>query len=163
MFASFVSEQAWKVTSLFVTMPALALVLYLLRDYATWDMIPGQGLYLAGTLILGAILFALLQAIVGTLAFWVTETWPFRELFDVSLYMFGGTLAPIALLPDYVQRITVFLPFRYIFYEPINLILGHQSDPLGVLWKQGIFIIVLYGIYRLVWRAGIRRYEGIGG
>lgn len=156
-------EQAWKLTSLLVSTPALILVMYLMRDYITWQMVPGQGLWIAVTLLFGAIIFAIIQAIIGSLAFWVVEIWPFAEMMDVVLHLFGGALAPIALLPQVVQKVTVFLPFRYIFYEPVNMILGNQLDPLGVVWKQLICIIVLYAIFQLIWRAGIKRYEGIGG
>jgi ABC-2 type transport system permease protein len=156
-------EQAWKVTSLIVTLPAIALILYLMRDYLAWSMIPGTELYLMIVVVLGAILFAQLQAIVGILAFWVVEIWPFTDILEIVLYLFGGTLAPIALLPATIQTVTEFLPFRYIFYEPVSIILGNQLDPVGVIWKQLIFIVILYGIYKMLWSAGVRRYEGIGG
>lgn len=157
------TEQAWKLTSLLVSLPALLGIAYVMRDYISWQIVPGQGVWIILSLLLGAIIFGLLQAIIGILAFWVVEIWPFAEMLDVVLHLFGGMLAPIALLPESVQKVTIFLPFRYIFYEPINIILGNQLYPLSVIWKQGICILVLYLIYRLVWRAGIRRYEGIGG
>lgn len=157
------TEQAWKLTSFLVSAPVLLIVMYLMRDYIVFRMIPSQAGWIVLTLFLGAIIFALIQATIGILAFWVTEIWPFAEMFDVVLHLFGGTLAPIALLPLVVQKVTVFLPFRYIFYEPINMILGNQPDPFSVVWKQGLCIVVLYVIYKLTWRAGIRRYEGIGG
>ena len=161
--AEAITEQAWKLTSLFVTTPILIVVLYLMRNYIMWKIIPGQWLYIIGVLVLGAVIFALIQAIVGILAFWVTEIWPFAETVDVVLYLFGGMLAPIELMPQAIQRITVYLPFRYVLYEPARMLLGTQPDPLGVLWKQTVFVVILFVIYRLVWRAGIRRYEGIGG
>jgi ABC-2 type transport system permease protein len=134
-----------------------------MRGYIDWSFVPGQAIWIAMSLFFGAIIFALIQATIGILAFWVTEIWPFAEMMDVTLHLFGGMLAPIALLPQAVQRVTVWLPFRYIFFEPINIILGNQSDPMSVIYKQGIFIVVLYLLHVVVWKAGIRRYEGIGG
>lgn len=158
-----VAEQAWKLTSLFVSLPVLAVVLYAMRNYIAWHMIPGQGWWIILMVFFAAIIFALLEAIVGILAFWVTDIWPFAEMLDVIFNLFGGILAPIVLLPVVVQKITVYLPFRYIFYEPVNTILGNQGDPFDVILRQGVCIIVLFVIYKLIWRAGIRRYEGIGG
>ncbi|MFZ2200043.1 MAG: ABC-2 family transporter protein [Microgenomates group bacterium] len=158
-----VQEQAWKLTSLIVSMPALALVLYVMRDYVVWHSIPGQGWWIATSLLLGAIIFALIQATIGVFAFWVTEIWPFAEMMDVVLNLFGGMLAPIALLPVAVQKISYYLPFRYIFYEPIAMILGNTPNPVEVIWRQSLCIVGLYVIYKLVWNAGIKRYEGIGG
>lgn len=157
------TEQAWKLTSLLVSMPAMIFVMYIMRGYITWHMIPGQAWWIALATLLGAIIFGLMQAIIGTLAFWVTEIWPFAEMMDVVLNLFGGMLAPIALLPVAVQKMSYYLPFRYIFYEPIALVLGNTPDPGSVVWRQCLCIAVLYGIYKLVWNAGIRRYEGIGG
>ncbi len=157
------AEQAWKVTSLLLTIPIFTLILYLTRDYISWQVAPAQLLYLPITLILAAIIFALTQACTGILAFWVTEIWPFADMVEVVLLLFGGIMAPIVLLPPVIQTISLFLPFRYIFYEPLTILLGHQSDPLLIVWKQLAFVAILYLLYKVMWRAGIRRYEGIGG
>lgn len=163
VLAEAAKEQAWKLTSLIVSMPALLLVVYLMRDYISWRVNPEQGGWILLSLFLGAIIFALIQAIIGIFAFWVTEIWPFAEMMDVVLNLFGGMLAPIALLPEMVQKITVFLPFRYIFYEPTNMILGNNIEPWHVIWKQALSIVALYLIFKTTWRRGLRRYEGIGG
>lgn len=157
------TEQAWKLTSLLVSFPALLIVLYLMRDYITWNTVPGQGPWIALVTLLGAIIFGLLQAIIGIFAFWVVEIWPFAEMMDVVLNLFGGLLAPISLLPMSVQKVSLYLPFRYVFYEPVNMFLGNQADPFGVVWRQVICIVLLFILYKLVWRAGVKRYEGIGG
>jgi len=163
VLAEAAKEQAWKLTSLVVSMPALFVVVYLMRDYISWRINPAQGWWILLSLFLGAIIFALIQAIIGIFAFWVTEIWPFAEMMDVVLNLFGGMLAPIALLPQAVQTASIYLPFRYIFYEPINLILGNNLDPWNMIWKQLVCILVMYIIFRLFWRAGIKKYEGIGG
>ena len=158
-----VSEQAWKLTSLIIVAPAIALVSYLMRDYLSWRLPVEQIPQLVVVVILAALMYALTQAIIGILAFWVTEVWPFAEALEITLELFGGLFAPLALLPDVVQRVSLFLPFRYIFYEPVNMLLGNQSDPLAIIWRQGVFVVILGGMYKLIWRAGIRKYEGLGG
>jgi ABC-2 type transport system permease protein len=144
-------------------MPALGIALYFMRDYIIWQMPLDHIPYLLVVLLLGAVIFGLIEAIVGIMAFWVVEIWPLTDMVEIVMYLFGGTLAPILLLPPTIQRLTEFLPFRYIFYEPVNLLLGNQPDPMSVIVRQGIFVAILYVIYQLVWKAGIRRYEGIGG
>ena len=159
----FSEEQAWKLTSIVVTLPALLLALWLTRGYITLAVTWVQAPVIVLSVILAAIIFALLQAIIGSLAFWVTEIWPFAETLDVVSNLFGGLMAPIALMPGSVQRVTEYLPFRYMFYEPITMILGKANEPMGVIGKQVVFIIALSIIFRLVWRVGTKRYEGIGG
>jgi ABC-2 type transport system permease protein len=105
----------------------------------------------------------MLQAIMGIMAFWMTEVWPVTEMNDMLIRLLGGMLAPMTLLPTIVQNISLYLPFRYIFFEPVAIALGKQPYPMEVVAKQAIFILLLFGIYKLLWRAGIRKYEGIGG
>lgn len=159
----FVWEQAWKVLSLMLSLPAVALVLFVSRDFLHFSLALEQVPYVMVSLIGGALVFALLQAIVGTMAFWVTEVWPFAEMNYMLLQLLGGMLAPIALLPPIFQRLSLFLPFRYTFYEPIALVLGKTADPLPVIAKQFGFVLILYILYKILWRAGIKKYEAIGG
>lgn len=156
-------EQAWKVLSLILSLPVAALILYLTRDFLEFHLELAVVPYVILSLMGGAIIFALIQAIIGILAFWVTEVWPFAEMNDMLLQLMGGMLAPISLLPPLAQTISLYLPFRYIFYEPVAIILGKSIDPGTVIIRQGIFAIFLFVVYKLMWRAGLRKYEGIGG
>ncbi|PIR98902.1 hypothetical protein COT87_02425 [Candidatus Collierbacteria bacterium CG10_big_fil_rev_8_21_14_0_10_44_9] len=156
-------EQAWKLLSLLLSLPVCALVLYLTRDSLAFHFDLSSLPLLIVSLIGGALIFGLLQAIIGILAFWMTEIWPIVEMNDMLLNLLGGMLAPITLLPMIVQTISLYLPFRYIFFEPVAIALGKQPYPLEVVAKQGIFIVLLYVIYKLIWRAGLHKYEGIGG
>ena len=155
-------EQAWKLLSLIMSLPVCILILYMTRDMIVFhlelSLVPVIILSLFG----GAIIFALIQAILGIMAFWMTEIWPVTEMNRMLLQLLGGMLAPITLLPPLVQSIKLYLHFRYIFFEPVARILGKQLDPTGVVIKQAIFIVCLFVIYKLLWKAGLKRYEGIG-
>lgn len=156
-------EQAWKLLSLVLSLPICGLILYLTREMIDFrldlSLMPGILLSLLG----GALIFGLIQAIVGIMAFWMTEIWPIAEMNSVFLQLLGGMLAPLTLLPPLIQSISLYLPFRYIFFEPVAIILGKQLAPMEVVVKQAIFVVILYVSYKLLWRAGIRKYEGIGG
>ncbi len=156
-------EQAWKVMSLILSLPVVAMILYLTRDLISFTLDPARIPLIILSLLCGALIFAIMQAIIGILAFWVTEIWPFSEMNYMLLQLMGGMLAPISLLPPLVQNISYYLPFRYIFFEPVAIVLGKVTNPVPVIMRQAIFVVLLFGIYKLVWRAGIRRYEGIGG
>ncbi len=156
-------EQAWKLLSLAFSLPVAAIILYLTRDYIEFSLTLSQMPFILLSLIGGALIFGLMQAIIGILAFWVTEIWPFAEMNYMLLQLMGGMLAPISILPPIAQQISLYLPFRYIFFEPVAIILGKVVDPSSVILRQFIFVILLYGIYKLTWRAGLKRYEGIGG
>jgi len=156
-------EQAWKLLSLTLSLPICVLILYLARDMIVFELNMATLLYLFLSLLGGAIIFALLQAIIGIAAFWMSEIWPITEMNDMLLQLLGGILAPLTLLPSVVQTITLYLPFRYIFFEPVAIALDKQPNPGGVIAAQAIFIVLLYSFYKLMWRAGIRKYEANGG
>lgn len=156
-------EQAWKLLSLLFSLPVCALVLYLTRDTLAFSFDMATLPVLALSLVGGAIIFGLIQAIIGILAFWMSEVWPVVEMNDMLTQLLGGILAPLTLFPPAVQLISQYLPFRYIFFEPVAIALGKQADPWGVLVRQVIFVALLYTIYKLVWRAGIKMYEANGG
>lgn len=156
-------EQAWKLLSLLLSLPGVAIILYLMRGSISYELTLSQVPYIALSLLFGALIFGLLQAIIGILAFWMTEIWPVAEMNDMLLQLIGGMLAPLSLMPVYVQQISLFLPFRYIFYEPVVIILDKTPDPRIVIGYQLVFVVILYLTYLLMWRAGIKKYEGVGG
>ncbi|KKU89143.1 MAG: hypothetical protein UY18_C0003G0030 [Microgenomates group bacterium GW2011_GWF2_47_9] len=156
-------EQAWKVVSLALSLPVVALLWHLFgADYnlqMTWFL----ALALLVSIIFGASIFALIEALIGITAFWFVEVWPIGEVIGVLRNLFGGILAPLTLLPLYIQRIAVYLPFKYIFYTPVNLFMGRVENPLREIGIQGLYVGVLYIFYKYLWKQGLRRYEGIGG
>lgn len=156
-------EQAWKALSLILSFPAVLLILYLSRNFLQFTFNPTMIPYIILSLVGGALIFGIMQAIIGTLAFWMTEIWPMAEMNYMLLQFVGGMLAPISLLPPAIQRLSLYLPFRYIFFEPIAIVLNKTTEPVPVILRQGIFIVILYIIYKILWRAGIKKYEGIGG
>ena len=163
MIEEILKEQAWKVTSLVVTIPAIAVLLYLFREYMVFEMPMAQIPVLLVTVLCGAILFASIEAIVGCLAFWVTEVWPFTNLNNILANVFGGVLAPLALLPESVRALAEVLPFKYTFYAPAMIMLGKVSNGWEiVLWQVG-YIVLFQIILKMLWSTGLRRYEGNGG
>lgn len=101
---------------------------------------------------------------VGLVAFWADEIEGFQASVEKIQKFFAGTYFPLSLLPVTLVQVSMFLPFAYSFYVPAQLYLKRISlvDGLKGLFIQMIWIIILYGISKLVWRRGIRRYEGVG-
>lgn len=156
-------EQAWKLLSLLLSLPAVFFVLYFMRGSINYELALSQIPYIILALLFGALIFGLMQAIIGILAFWMTEIWPVAEMNDMLLQLIGGMLAPLSLMPSYIEQLSRFLPFRYIFYEPVAIILDKTPNPALVIGYQAVFVVILYLVYQGMWRAGIRKYEAVGG
>lgn len=62
----------------------------------------------------------------------------------------------------------LFLPFQFISYAPVRVILGRYelagvTLPLpAVVGCQAVAVAVMWAVSGLLYRAGIRRYTGVG-
>ena len=72
---------------------------------------------------------------------------------------------PLTLLPDGIEQLVNFLPFKYLAYFPAAVFLGKIPDDqlptemaIEAAWLA-FFIIVC----RFAYNRGVRRYSGYGG
>lgn len=113
---------------------------------------------------LSIMLFCLLSTIVGMCSFWIIKTDSVFALLMLVLEFFGGRLLPLDLLPAWLERISRFLPLRFGISGPVETILHPQTTSLlPLLLGQGLWCILLFCLAVLLWRAGIRRYDAVGG
>ena len=113
---------------------------------------------------LSLVLFSLLSTAVGMCAFWVIKTDSIFALVMLILEFFGGRLLPLDLLPAWLEHISRVLPLRFGISGPVDAILHPQSAALStLLLGQALWSILLFGLVILLWRAGIRRYDAVGG
>jgi ABC-2 type transport system permease protein len=110
------------------------------------------------------ITFAFLFAI-GALAFFLTQTMAIANLYFGLFSLFSGYLMPLDLLPRPIAAIAAWLPFRFMLSAPVELITRSQDrDHLTVLLggQAGWAAVTLAGAL-ILWRAGVRRFEAVGG
>jgi len=105
-----------------------------------------------------------LSILIGFIAFWTNEIHGIYYSLKVFSKFMSGTFFPIALLPALFLKASYFFPFAYTIYIPVQLYLGKISFVEG-LWGLAIellWILILYGIIKIVWRSGLRKYESVG-
>jgi ABC-2 type transport system permease protein len=157
-----VEEQAWKFLAFFLTLPVTIAFLFAFRESIQIALPLEEVLLLVVALIIGAVNFAFLEALVGITAFWVTDTWPVSRAIDILGSLFGGLLIPISLMPSILEQVSNFLPFRYTFYVPVSILLSKTEQPFVDVLLQIFFTFLLFMLYRFVWSLGIKKYEAIG-
>jgi len=114
------------------------------------------------------ILMFQLNFIVGLTAFVLKENSAVSDIMNITLGLLGGAAVPLDFMPEAVQRVVQFLPFQYIFYEPLQYFLN-QPDKAGVtpllytLLVQLIWIAALYVINRLIWAYFSKQFCAAGG
>ncbi|MDD4286865.1 MAG: ABC-2 family transporter protein [Candidatus Peribacteraceae bacterium] len=110
------------------------------------------------------ILFSLLSTLVGTFAFWLIKTDSIFALLMLVLEFFGGRLLPLDLLPSWLERISRVLPLRFGIAGPVEAILHPETTTLPpLLLGQILWCFALFALIILLWRAGMRRYDAVGG
>ena len=110
------------------------------------------------------ITFAIMFAI-GALAFFLTQTMAIANLYFGLFSLFSGYLMPLDLLPPWIARIAAWLPFRFMLSAPVELLTGRHShaELLVLLGAQLAWAAITLAASLVLWRAGVRRFESVGG
>jgi viologen exporter family transport system permease protein len=116
--------------------------------------------------LLGAYLIrSLNQSSLGLITFWTTRVGPIFQLYIAAELLLSGRLVPMALMPEWVQTLANFLPFRWTFGFPIEALVGNLTTEqlLGGLAAQLFWIVFGSILVRVVWHFAIRRYSAVSG
>ena len=104
------------------------------------------------------------KMILGILAFWLTDVWGIFDTAYVTTVVFSGTVLPLTFMPDWLNKISTFLPFSYMIYFPISSVQGQFSlmEMVRILLNQGIWLFILAMIYKIMWREGVKKFTAVG-
>ena len=110
------------------------------------------------------ITFGILFAI-GCCGFWITQTFGVVNFYYGVYSLFSGYLLPLDHLPYWIARIAEYTPFPSMLYAPIALMTKHLTTDqvTSLLLHQGLWAVGAVAIAVVVWRAGVRRFEAVGG
>lgn len=120
------------------------------------------------TAALASVLMFFLSFLIGMAAFGLKNIRALEDLKSVLMGVFGGALIPIDFLPEAVRKAADVLPFKYVFYEPLQFFLNNPAkagwDPLmKTVLMQLFWIVVLYVVIRLLWSVASKRFCAVGG
>jgi ABC-2 type transport system permease protein len=99
------------------------------------------------------------------LSFWATRADALLSLQESLIFLIGGQVAPVALLPDLLQKAAMVLPFRYMVAFPVEVLTGQLSHTelwTGFAFQAG-WLFAALALFLVVWRAGLKRYSAVGG
>lgn len=153
-----------------ITLPVLMsvlsqiLVILCFSNTFIWNLDWGYVLVISAMIGLAFISELLLSYLVGLVAFWTDEVDGLYTTMERIKKFFSGGYFPLTLLPAVFVQISFFLPFAYSFFIPAQIYLKKMDLSVGVygLGVQVVWIAILYGVIRIVWRRGLRRYEATG-
>lgn len=108
---------------------------------------------------------SLLLWVLGLVTFWTTRASALFEIYVVSELLLSGRLVPLTLLPGWAQQLAGYLPFKWTFGFPIDVLVTPQPTArlLGGLGMQALWVAVGAALVAVVWKRAVRRYAGVGG
>jgi ABC-2 type transport system permease protein len=163
VFQTLSTEFAGKVVYLTFTIPAAILLGFIFRPQVS---LAAQNLLLCLPALLMAWALRFFWGYwIALLAFWATRADALLALQDSLIFLLGGLVAPIRLLPDGMRALATLLPFRYMVAFPVEVLTG-QLPPneiaYGFLIQAG-WLLVALSLYALLWRKGLKHYTAVGG
>ncbi|MBN1891069.1 MAG: ABC-2 family transporter protein, partial [Thermoflexales bacterium] len=157
------SELAGKVVYMTFTVPVAMVLALVLRPEL--HLTAANGLAFVPALILAWALRFFWGYWLALLAFWATRADGLLAAQDALVFLLGGQVAPLALLPGLLHGAAIALPFRYMIGFPAEVLCGHLSGAelwTGLAFQAGWLAVALV-LYTVMWRTGVRRYSAVGG
>ncbi|MEM6473233.1 MAG: ABC-2 family transporter protein [Planctomycetota bacterium] len=149
-----------------IAIAPFALVFFLARDYFV-DGWPSAPVFIAfcGSLVMGFLIGFFLEAAIGMIGFWFLEVTSL--LFVVMLFSFflSGHMFPLTMLPDGVEQVVRFLPFKYLAFFPAAIFLGKipEEELAMEMCIEAAWLVFFIVLCRMAYARGVRRYSGYGG
>lgn len=153
---------AYKVLTSAITLPVAGVLAWFFEptfQRHSWSL---AALLLA--LLLAFALRFLVEWCLALSAFWTTRVGALNQFYFAALLFLSGRMAPLELMPAWVQTIAAVLPFRWMLSFPVELAMGRLSpdQALQGLVVQGVWVAASVGLLALVWRRGLKRYGAVG-
>lgn len=144
----------------FVILTTLTLLVYFFLNITLEISITSGGVLMV---ILAFFLTFYFGLFMSALAFWLIEMWPIRRLFQASMALFGGLIAPLDLLPKYLQIISMYTPFPYFAYINVKALQGAipQNELVSHFYIALAWTVAFAIGFKILWRLGLKRYEAV--
>lgn len=107
----------------------------------------------------------LLSALTGMITFWAMYLGQLGVVKDVIVNILSGMLIPVWFFPPFLQTALRYLPFQYTYQTSIGIYIGRITPREGLfeIMVQLVWVVLLYGLVRLVWQRARRHVLVQGG
>jgi ABC-2 type transport system permease protein len=151
-----------KVVVVLLWLPIAAVLAVAFRP--TFSVSPLEAVVFAVAIWGAYLIRSMLLWVLGMITFWTTRVAAIYDVYFTGELLLSGRLVPLALLPAWASGVAGWLPFKYTFGYPIEVLAGDLStrELLVGLGLQAVWTAVGAALVAVVWRAGIRRYGAVG-
>ena len=96
------------------------------------------------------------QYVIGLLAFWLDETWILRVIFMLVTGFLAGSYFPLDLYPVWFRQVLDFMPFAYIQYYPVKILMGEVHLLPRAVMMISLWMIPLIFLVRITWKNALK-------
>lgn len=125
---------------------------------------PARALLAVTAPVVGSVILAAIWVAANTVSFWLVDG---REVANSVTYGSNfSTSYPITVYGPWLRGLLCFaVPGAFVAYFPALALLG-RPDPLGLpaalQWSSPLVALLAVGAAALIWRTGVRHYQGTG-
>ncbi len=143
--------------------PAM-IVVYLVLGDAVLD---GHFGWFAAAIAIAFVISFLIRALLGMLAFYFTKPRGMIQIYAVISGLLYGSFLPLSMLPQFVQKISFFLPFQFVGFVPAQMFIGSYTlggvalSPMQLIFYGLIHCVILLLLVIWVWNRSVKRFCGV--
>ena len=101
----------------------------------------------------------------GFMAFFFKNLWGTTLIKETVVSFLSGAFIPLAFLPEGLAKVLNLLPFASLSYTPVMIYMGmySASEILRSFALQIFWMVVMYGVTKLIWRSAVKHLSIQGG
>lgn len=114
-------------------------------------------------IIAGITIDAVLRLCISMISFWIEDSNPFHWLYD-KLLLIVGTIFPLEIFPEALQRFFRLTPIYTVCYGPAKLVVDFSMEKwLEILLAQMLYLGVGLGLMFFIYGKGVQKLNVNGG
>lgn len=125
---------------------------------------PSQLVWFVPAFLLAFVINFILFYAVSAIGFWLSDIGFFFEAVRIVFILLSGGIFPLSVFGR-AERLFIWLPFRYTINFPVDVLTGRVAgrEAFAGIAAQLLWIALLFGISRIVWSRGMRKFVAVGG
>ena len=101
--------------------------------------------------------------LITVINFWTTSSAGISRLMPYIVGLFSGIVVPLPLLPEWIQPLFYYQPFRALFDTPVRLYLGQSTSLVEALVHQVCWVLIFIATSRLLLKRILKHVTVQGG
>lgn len=113
-------------------------------------------------------IYYLFSFLLGLSAFVIKSNTAIIDIRVAIMSIIGGSIIPLEFYPGWLNTVLDFLPFKYIFYWPVQFFLNKESvqgfsQLVRIFSIQVLWIGILYFLCQWLWKKAVKKFCAVGG